>query len=962
MSACTGTTTCTCGCCAGVSVLTPQGENNPAGLSAIAYRTGIWSTFKRSMLARLSSSDYPALAGLRTRADDDFSIALVDASAVMLDILTFYQERLANESYLRTATQLYSLTQLSQLIGYQPSPGVSASAYVAFTLTAAPGSPPDTTNQAITIPAGSAVQSVPAQGQTPQTFETSADILGKPDWNALPVQTGLAWTPGDSPTSVWLSGIATSLQPGDAFLIVGDTGDPDPATWPWLLGAVSTVQLDRVNQRTLVSWGAPLASLGSLSGGTAAFLALRQRAALFGYSAINPQMLAKRTQTALGGLVAGSPLDWTFAGQSSGLVTDALLDLDAVYSKIVSPGWAVVMTPGASPAAPTVMVSPIQSVITTTRSGYGASAKITRTQLAQPTSGATLADFYPATRTASVLAQSEALAAAEQPLDHPLYGTLVDLEGVRDDLAAITAIAVIGKSQKVTVAAGLTFQPYDSPDPEPLNAGDTLTLLQPPNLFSATGEIPGWTGSTASLTLVVADANGRPGTVVAALGDFALAPSSKSDPVVQEIGLVSSISLTGPAGAKRTRITLQAPLLNCYDRVATSVNANVGVVTGGRSVTELLGDGAASTPNQAFALKQSPLTYTQAQTPTGRKSSLTVRVNSAAWTPVPCLYAQPPTAQVYATVGQIGGTAVVQFGDGVEGAVLPTGQGNVMAEYRVGLGQAGNVGAGAISTLLDRPLGVSGVTNPMAATGGQDPQSADDIRANAPQGVLTLGRAVSITDYQTFAGAFAGIAKAYALWIPNGANRGVFVTVAAAGGAALPPGDLTLANLVASLTAYGNPQIRVQAQSFYETLFGLEADIAYDPAYDAKATRAAVLALLTSTYGFAARSFGQGVSSDEIAALIQGVTGVTAVNVKKLSLGLTSAAGDLGGAGYSVAAYNAWIAQALTHPLPRPKPSGRLEMAICPYVPTARIGQLPPPADLLVLDPDPAAVVLGTMS
>ena len=78
------------------------------------------------MLARLSSSDYPALARLKTRDNDDFTIALLDAAAVVLDILTFYQERLANESYLRTATQLDSLTQLSRLIGYQPAPGVSA--------------------------------------------------------------------------------------------------------------------------------------------------------------------------------------------------------------------------------------------------------------------------------------------------------------------------------------------------------------------------------------------------------------------------------------------------------------------------------------------------------------------------------------------------------------------------------------------------------------------------------------------------------------------------------------------------------------------------------------------------------------------------------------------------------------------------------------------------------------------
>jgi len=71
-----------------------QGETNAPGQSAIAYRTGTWATFKESMLARLSSSDYPALNRLKTRDDDDFSIAFLDATAVMLDILTFYQERL----------------------------------------------------------------------------------------------------------------------------------------------------------------------------------------------------------------------------------------------------------------------------------------------------------------------------------------------------------------------------------------------------------------------------------------------------------------------------------------------------------------------------------------------------------------------------------------------------------------------------------------------------------------------------------------------------------------------------------------------------------------------------------------------------------------------------------------------------------------------------------------------------
>src|SRR5262249_48732176 len=215
----------------------------------------------------------------------------------------------------------------------------------------------------------------------------------------------------------------------------------------------------------------------------------------------------------------------------------------------------------------------------------------------------------------------------------------------------------------------------------------------------------------------------------------------------------------------------------------------------------------------------------------------------------------------------------------------------------------------SITTLMDRPLGVSGVNNPQAATGGQDTQSVDDIRVNAPVSVLTLGRAVSITDYQNFARSFAGIAKAHAIWIPSGPGRGVFITVAGAGGSALPSGNPTLDNLITSLHDYGNPLIPIHAVSFLETLFGLNADLKYDPAYDIPTLKAAVLDLLGQTYSFQARSFGEGVSSDEVAALIQSVPGVVAVNVSRLKVGATSKAGDISAGAWSVASYNSWLSQ-----------------------------------------------------
>ena len=139
-----------CGCCAGLGIETPQLITNRPALSSIAYRVGTYSTFNASMLAALSDPAFPSLALLRTRDSSDFSVALIDSWALALDILTFYQERFANEAFLRTAVDPRSVFELAHLVGYVPSPGVSASAVLAFTLSSATGSPDN-----VLIPAGS---------------------------------------------------------------------------------------------------------------------------------------------------------------------------------------------------------------------------------------------------------------------------------------------------------------------------------------------------------------------------------------------------------------------------------------------------------------------------------------------------------------------------------------------------------------------------------------------------------------------------------------------------------------------------------------------------------------------------------------------------------------------------------------------------------------------------------------
>lgn len=961
---CAGTSSCTCGCCAGVAVETPQGESNLPGLPAIAYRTGTWATFNQSMLARLSSSEYPALAQLKTRDDDDFSIALLDAASVMLDILTFYQERLANESYLRTATQLRSLIELSRLIGYQPAPGVAALTYLAFTLKAVVGQPVNPSTPAITIPQGTQVQSVPAQGQTAQTFETSADIPAKPDWNALPVQSANLWiAPGGS--SMYLAGTSTQLNPGDALLILGlEREEWPPSSTPneqWDVVVLNQVVADTQNNVTYVAWNQRL-DHGTGSGESspastwksAKVFAFRQKAALFGNNAPNPYLFTNANDTSttsMPALINDCLPTWQWIWNNFQIPSSSSIYLDATYSKVAVGTWFALVVED------TVQLYKATAAYTQTLAQYALSSKVTTlsADFADPDISA-----FPLQGTA-VLAQSDELTVAEQPLDFPLYGTIVDLDGLRPDLAAVQAVALTGNAQKLAVNTStktLVFEPDDQSGTLKLHPDDVVTIIDPTPLPLKKGVIPDWSDQAKVLSLRVADASGRTGTLHAALEDFSLADAAKTDAVVQEVTLVSSVGFSA-LPYPHTQLFLTNPLLNCYNRDVTTVNANVGLATAGSSVSEIMGSGSAATPNQSFNLKQAPLTYVQAVTPTGRQSTLEVTANGVAWTEVPTLYQQEPSQQVFSVLNQQGGATSVLFGDGVEGATLPTGQNNIQANYRVGSGLAGNVAAGAITTLIDRPLGVSGVINPQAATGGQDPQSVSDIQANAPLSVLTLGRAVSITDYQNFAATYAGIAKASAIWIPSGPGRGVFLTVAAAGGAALQPGNPTLNQLIASLQAYGNPLIPIHAFSFLETLFSIKADLTYEAGANAAAqnvVNTAVIAALQENYSFANRTFGQGVTADEVAALIQAVPGVVAVNVKQIKPGLTSTAGDITGSNWSLLAYQNWQSQPVT--LTRASSGCN---RICPYVPVANVNGLPQPAEILVLNPDPNAVVLGVM-
>lgn len=286
-----------CGCCAGVEIATPATICNPPGLSAILYRAGTYATFYETMLARLSSLalDVPSaggtgtdtlypLKGLSARDTSDPSIALLDAWAVVGDVLTFYQERIANEGYLPTAIERRSILELARLVGYRMRPGVAASVPLAFT--ASLGFDGD-------IPAGTRAQSIPGAGELPQFFETSDVLTARDTWNAMkprltrpqlispPTLQGAipAVTDANVIDTVYFDGIATNLKAGDALMILSG-GKP-------LLRRIASVDAQAAQQRTEATLE-PHTSAADLAQGVAMELAvtIAKAATLFPQSTV----------------------------------------------------------------------------------------------------------------------------------------------------------------------------------------------------------------------------------------------------------------------------------------------------------------------------------------------------------------------------------------------------------------------------------------------------------------------------------------------------------------------------------------------------------------------------------------------------------------------------------------------------------------------------------------------------
>ncbi len=881
-------TTGVCGCCSGVAVEAPQPLFNRPGLSAIAYRVATHQQFKDTLLARLRSSHQLALNGLRTREDDDFTIALLDAFSVMGDVLTFYGERIANEAYLRTATERLSVRELAELIGYQLRPGVAASTVLAFTVeeTAAafgtvlvaptisqviPQAPPT-----VTIDVGTKIQSVPGPGETPQTYETVEKIVAKGTWNAISPRLVRAQEVTVSAKSVLLRGSLTTIKKGDTVLLLGKTGeqalkrifatyiDPGPKSVPAPGTDLSTTEFDFEDVAKQPTY---------------------QPA---------PEVLSQDT-----GDASKVPLDTLLTSENvKQYVLSKTWDADVLLALVETQKWNLdqlqtlindIVDQTTMPVGEVLVFRQIANPF-----GYNAprwdslpaNMRYASNPLDVPR---TVQPAYPHNWENFTLRHGQAETGNKKRIyldkTYPevVPGSWISLHALVGDKehwlnAKVTSNTEVPHSDFTLSAKVSLLEIETSHHLHHFPIRETTIYCQSEALTVAPIPIPEDIQDKV-LKLDRAYLGLQSGRKVVISGQR----SDASSVSVAEVRTLTKVTLE----AGYTVITLDSSLDYQYQRSTVSINANVADCTNGETVKEILGSGDGTQTFQKFVLKQSPLTYVTASTPSGTATTLEVRVNDLLWKEVPFFFGHGPEEHIYITRQDDSGTTIVMFGDGQTGSRLPTGQQNVVAKYRRGIGSGGLVRANQLSIMASRPLGVRGATNPLAATGADDPEKIEDARQNATLTIMALDRVVSLEDYQDFARAFAGIAKSFATWTWNGESQVVLLTVAGVNGAKVLPGDDLYRNLRDAIAKSSEPWVSVQLSSYTPTFFRISGTVMVKPEYLVSQVATKVEAALRATFSFATRGFGQPVHRSEVIAAIQSVEGVEFVDLDAFYAGST---------------------------------------------------------------------------
>jgi hypothetical protein len=224
------------------------------------------------------------------------------------------------------------------------------------------------------------------------------------------------------------------------------------------------------------------------------------------------------------------------------------------------------------------------------------------------------------------------------------------------------------------------------------------------------------------------------------------------------------------------------------------------------------------------------------------------------------------------------GLATLRFGDDQNG-IRPAAGTTFTATYRIGNGTAGNIAAGSLHHVLTNVAGIVGVTNPLPATGGLEPESIEHVRQSAPFAYRVQQRAVTEDDYARAAQTHPDVARAVATFRWTGSWRTVFVAVQRRGGRPIDDGFRQAVEQVLNRFRMAGQDVVVEGPSFVALEVGLR--VCVEPDYYRGDVRGAIQRAVGSQGLFALDhfTFAQPVYLSALIARAQAVPGVRHLTV-----------------------------------------------------------------------------------
>ena len=804
----------------------------------------------------------------------DHAWEILRAFARSAHVLTEHLDAYSNETFIGTATQWESLRRLVQMLDARPAPPASARTDLAFDAKVAG-----------TLSAGFAVKNAPTDGSPPAIFETVDDLDVDPalnlirptDWDRSQIDFTYSATADGHMATFPLSDPANPPTVGEIAVlrILAADGLSEPTAYGVqvcqslgssivLLGQETDDGSDLTVKRWRVSLhgGAELVQTPRLAGPDVVILTPEHNLAA-GRSTVtwyDGDWLTARVMEVDGTRVRLDGTDYPAEGEDLYLMATAKTQLIDGIEKVIIPfdrgGGGKVWSTSFTDKTGSIQeqedskddgtefvvyqyVSDVDAVLYVP----GASDPIARVEAAAPTDlvlGGTVEDVK----------QGDWIVSAGATLQAVRVDAVTEQDG---DTAIDTTPAVADLQAPVHLKFKSDYFPLERLMNREPAFDDTARSDRVTRLFVDPAD---WPDVLAPGRAVIVETDG-------------LAHSGILTDVDAEAGTIE-LSPVIP-GTELTEPSDAPPL----ERWNTQVYANVVTADHGETQPKkILGSGNATRSNQVFEQKTSELSFvTDPMMPAGVRAAIDILVGERQWTQVGNLRDSGQTDAHFEVRVTEDGPVRIQFGDGRHGRRLPTGTDNVRIVWRKGVGEAGNVDAGSLVKIVQPDPLIAAVHQPIAAAGGAATEGVASLRENSAAGLLTLNRAVSVSDFGKLATQNASVLQAISFSDTAGGARGetVSVVVVPAGGRMGTLAD----DLTVFLQNHAVPGVTIHVSAY--TPLPLDLDITLrirSDEYNPDAVTKAVEAAIVEAHDLKRARLGAALFRSQILHLIESVEGV----------------------------------------------------------------------------------------